>query len=269
MKPKRIDSALVWQGLSLIDGQSPILAIATGLSGRSTNPKTGPMAQLWILRADMNPLTAVKSQADSAICGDCGLRGLDGAKRGCYVTVAHAPNNIFKTWERGRYATLQPSEVNALLRSNRIGLRLGAYGDPAALPHGVIASLVNGLGHWTGYTHAWRNRPDLAPFVMASADSVDDYEHARALGFRTFRTRLDSQALLPGEIACPASDEMNHRTTCDRCSLCDGSRQLDKRKSIAIIVHGATTVHAVKFLTSKSALTTSIQSALPGKVGAP
>jgi hypothetical protein len=185
------------------------------------------------------------------------LRGIGGKERGCYVTVAHAPNNIYKTMGRGKYDLLTPDAVNALLKRNRIGLRLGAYGDPAALPSDVISSLVCGLGHWTGYTHAWKSRPDLAPFVMASADSPDDATLAHALGFRTFRTRLDSQPLMAGEIACPASDEMGHRTTCDKCSLCDGSRATDERKHIAIIVHGATTVHAVKFLTSKSQLTPS------------
>jgi hypothetical protein len=45
---------VLYRGPSLLDG-SPIVAIATI---GSTNVKTGPMVQTWILRADMNPLEA-------------------------------------------------------------------------------------------------------------------------------------------------------------------------------------------------------------------
>ncbi len=250
----KVKGAVVWTGASALDGSTPIVAVVTGIAGDSSNPKTGPMAQLWILRADMAATEAVKTGGDAAICGDCGLRGIDGKERGCYVTVSHAPNNIYRTFKAGKYLSLSPATVADLLTRNGVRLRLGAYGDPAALPVDVLATLTHGVFAWTGYTHAWRSRPDLAPFVMASADSVQDVIDATAMGFRTFRTRLDSQPLMAGEIACPASDEMNHRTTCERCTLCDGSRPEDRRKNIAIIAHGSSTVHAVKFIRAKGGL---------------
>jgi hypothetical protein len=62
-----------WRGPSLVDG-SPVVLLLSGLSSDSTNPKTGPMAQSWILRADMPPHVAVKTGADEAVCGKCPLR---------------------------------------------------------------------------------------------------------------------------------------------------------------------------------------------------
>ena len=260
-EPAKInDSAIVWQGLSALNGQ-PTVAIVTGISGRSANPKTGPMAQLYILCSDVDPLTAVRTGQDKTICGDCGYRGtsavidgeiVHGKNRGCYVTVAHAPRNIYATYARDRYAFVEPSTVSARLGRLRVPLRLGAYGDPAALPLNVIAELVDRVPRWTGYTHAWRSRPDLAPYVMASCDSPLDHAAATAAGFRVFRARLKDAPLLDGEIACPASEEMQYRSSCDRCSLCNGSAgPADRRRNIAIIVHGSTTVHAVAFLRSK------------------
>jgi hypothetical protein len=258
-KGKINDSAIVWQGLSALNGQ-PTVAIVTGISGRSANPKTGPMAQLYILCADVDPLTAVRTGQDKTICGDCGYRGtsvviegetVHGKNRGCYVTVTHAPRNIYATFKRDRYAFVEPLTVSERLARLRVPLRLGAYGDPAALPLHVIAELVDRVPRWTGYTHAWRSRPDLAPYVMASCDSPADKAAAAAMGFRSFRARLSSQPLDANEIACPASEEMAYRTSCDRCSLCNGSAVDDRRKHIAIIVHGSTTVHAVAFLRSK------------------
>ena len=43
------NGAILYCGPSLLDG-SPIIVVITGLSGRSTNTKTGKMAQTWILR---------------------------------------------------------------------------------------------------------------------------------------------------------------------------------------------------------------------------
>lgn len=44
-------SVIFYEGPSLIDG-SPILGIATA---STSNPKTGPMVQTWILSADLDP----------------------------------------------------------------------------------------------------------------------------------------------------------------------------------------------------------------------
>src|SRR5438105_2995512 len=50
-------SAIIYRGPALLDG-APIVAIATGLDGGSANPKTGPLINTWILRADIEPTEA-------------------------------------------------------------------------------------------------------------------------------------------------------------------------------------------------------------------
>ena len=91
----------------------------------------------------------------------------------------------------------------------------------------------------TGYTHQWRRIGSaLAGLVMASVHTPEERTHARALGYRCFRVVRAVSDLLPGEILCPASTEAGARTTCERCTLCDGSRgPTDRRADIAIVAH--------------------------------
>tara|TARA_R110000824_G_scaffold123255_1_gene280953 strand:+ start:1460 stop:2239 length:780 start_codon:yes stop_codon:yes gene_type:complete len=231
-------SAIVWRGRSAFDGK-PIVAIVTGLHGDNKNPKTGAdLAQLWILRSDIGPIDAVKTGADTSICGDCKHRGDGtGKRRSCYVSVINAPRSVAKTYRQGGYVSMRPSDVATHLASRGMGIRIGAYGDGAALPVSVLADLTHGIFH-TGYTHAWQARPDLRPWLMASVDNPAEYDAAKQSGWRTFRVRTTDENLDPQEIACPASDEAGKRTSCDHCGLCDGSRPDDQRKSIAIIAHG-------------------------------
>ena len=231
-------SAVVWRGRSAFDG-SPIVAIVTGLHADSANAKTGAhLAQLWILCEDVSPLDAVRWGQDASICGDCIHRG-DGTGKGrsCYVAVKNAPRSVWAAYRRGSYGSMRPCDVATHLASKEMGIRIGAYGDGAALPISVLADLTHGIYH-TGYTHAWRTRGDLASLLMASADSATDQRDATAQGWRTFRVRTADETLAPQEIACPASDEAGKRTSCDNCGLCNGARTDDHRANIAIIVHG-------------------------------
>jgi|TARA_R110000751_G_C13732703_1_gene476692 hypothetical protein len=237
-KDKVPASAIVWRGQSAFDGK-PIVAIVTGLHGDNKNPKTGAdLAQLWIVRSDINPLDAIKIGADRSICGICKHRGDGtGKRRSCYVSVKNAPRQVWKTFAAGTYLTMRPSDVATHLASRAMGIRIGAYGDGGALPISVLADLTHGIFH-TGYTHAWQSRPDLQPWLMASVDTPTEYVTAKQAGWRTFRVRTAGENLDSQEIACPASDEAGKRTSCDHCGLCDGSRADDRRRSIAIIAHG-------------------------------
>jgi len=231
-------SAIVWQGRSAFDN-APIVAIITGLDRGNKNRKTGAdLAQLWIVRSDISPLEAIKTGADRSICWICKHRG-DGTGKGraCYVAVKNAPRAVYEAYRKGRYVTMRPSDVATYLASKSMGVRIGAYGDGAALPLHVIADLTHGIFH-TGYTHAWQSRPDLQPWLMASVDTPTEYAMAKRSGWRTFRVRTSDEHLDSREIACPASDESGKRTSCDHCRLCDGSRHADHRKSIAVIAHG-------------------------------
>lgn len=227
---KLLDSNVVfYEGPSLIDGL-PIL----GIMGASTsNPKTGAMAQTWIMRADVNPIEAVRTGADQSVCGNCRHRGLDGEKRTCYVNVAFAPRGIWKNQNR---VTLTPAELAPKLEG--LAVRLGAYGDPAALPYEVWEQMLVNVRSWTGYTHQWRTcDPRFKAITMASVDTPEERREANLAGWRTFRVRGLDEPLGTREIMCPASDEAGHRTTCSECLLCEGT--LKKAKDIAIIVHGA------------------------------
>ena len=228
------DGVCIWKGPSRIDG-SPIVVLA---SMRSANPKTGNMVQTWILRSDISPLDAVRTGQDSSICGSCPHRG-DGTGKGrtCYVNVGHAPRGVWAAWQRGKYPDASPSDLPRIGAGRMV--RLGAYGDPAAVPVEVWTALLSRASGNTGYTHQWRQFPDLRALCMASCDSETDAREAWAAGWRSFRVRTDSAPTIPGEVVCPASDEGGKRTTCDRCGLCMGNRdRKGLRPGIVIIDHG-------------------------------
>lgn len=223
---------VVYRGPSQLD-QSPIVAIVTGIDRPSQNAKTGTMAQLWILPAQISPLAAIDSGADYSVCGDCKHRPMHG--NSCYVSVGRAPQAVWKKYKRGGHRMMSPGAVASILRARQQSIRLGAWGDPAALPYHVLEELTDGVKH-TGYTHQWQKLPMYRHLLMASVDSPAEQEIAERKGWRTFRVRTPDEPIGRWEIACPASAESGHRTTCADCRLCSGAH--DSIKSIAIMVHG-------------------------------
>lgn len=111
-------------------------------------------------------------------------------------------------------------------------VRVGTYGDPAAVPQRVWELLLSDVDGFTAYTHQKPWRPEIA---MQSADS-----HAEAVmhweeNRRTFRVIADLGELdKANETLCPASKEMGRRVQCAECRLCAGFKQA---KSIAIVEH--------------------------------
>lgn len=235
---------IIYTGPSRLDG-SPIVAILTGLDKPSGNEKTGDMPQLWILPdAGEDPFAAKKSGGDAAVCGDCPLR--DGR---CYVSLLRGPLAIYRAYKAGKYSDgrhLTAEQIRAACTTElgrRRSIRLGAYGDPAALPLPVVQRLVSASPVHTGYTHQWRRFPELRPYVMASCDTVADYEEARAQGWRCFRVAsAPARELQPGEVWCPAAPEGGASRTCAECGLCRGGERVP---SIAILPHGAAVSMAV------------------------
>ncbi|MFT5266580.1 MAG: hypothetical protein ACI88C_000001 [Acidimicrobiales bacterium] len=207
---------IIYEGPSMLDGQ-PIVAILTGDKGRGTaNRKTGKMGQLWILRAGVSPVEAVKTGADASVCGDCPLRGTK-----CYVNVGQAPGAVWRAWVAGSY----PQDDGADFERP---LRMGAYGEPAALPLSVLQNLANRAPGHTGYTHQWRDRPELSGLLMASCETAEDEAQATAAGWRFFSTGPGA-----GAIQCPAD---SRGIKCADCKLCNGA---GAAKSIWIDPHGA------------------------------
>lgn len=229
-------AAILYHGPSMIDGEE-IIVVATS---NSRNSKTGAMIQTWIIRADVAPHTARKLGADVSICGECPRR--DGT---CYVRLDQAPLSVYRSFHRGRYARATTADARRAMGAGRI-VRIGSYGDPAAVPAYVWAQLLADSAGRTGYTHQWAhadtvtraNAAALRPYVMASADSRAEHDAATADGWRTFRARLASEPAAPRERVCPASAEAGYKTTCDACRACSGAAGRG-HSSIVINLHGA------------------------------
>ncbi len=237
----KFKSFVIYRGPSLIDGQ-PIVAIAQVGTG---NRKTGDMVQTFILHANIDPITASRTGADSAICGNCPHRGQShGGDKGqalnrtCYVTLAHAPLGKWKGLAKGLYPDANGHDAIAEIGEGRM-IRIGTYGDGAAVPSYIWESLISKAKGWTAYTHQnGSGTASLDPnLYMTSAESAGQAKAAWLKGERTFRVIADVADVIKGrEILCPASEEAGKRTTCDACGLCAGASI--KAKSIAIVAHG-------------------------------
>ena len=210
---------VLYEGASEFTGQL-IVVVATGFKNASRNRKTGHMIQVCILQADEHPQTAVTQRTDAAICGGCILRKNRDGKRKCYVNIMrHGFGEIYKQYKAGRY----PVAADLALLGSKQRIRLGSYGDPAAVPLIIWKQLLSRATGWTGYTHGWRKRPDLMPFLQASVDSEAEYFEAATLGWGTYRIGSPDSSRLANETICPASEEGGHTETCSTCLICDGS----------------------------------------------
>ena len=228
---------IAYIGPSAIDG-APIAMIA--ITKKSTNSKTGNMVQTYIIRTDIDPVAAVKTGADVSICGDCRHRGngQNGSGRSCYVNLGHGPSSVYRAFRRGSYPVDTGYDVQNA-SAGRI-VRIGTYGDPAAVPVSVWQRILQKAAGHTGYTHQWRNSiaADLRGIVMASADTEAEADAAAIAGWRTFRVRTAAEPLRKRESVCPASAEAGKKLQCADCKACNGAGS-GRKGSIAIVVHGA------------------------------
>jgi hypothetical protein len=228
-------SGIIYKGPSLLDG-APIVVIAT-YSNR--NRKTGAVVQTYILCEGINPLEASKTGADYSICGTCPMRGettTDPARkqakgRRCYVNLGQGVLTVWRAYRRGVYHAADSAAARAAIGRGRV-VRLGTYGDPAAVPDYVWSELLSDAETWTAYTHQKPWRPDIA---MQSADSLDEARAHWAAGRRTFRVLTGLHDLdKANETLCPASKEAGARVQCRACKLCRGGVNA---KSIGIVEH--------------------------------
>jgi hypothetical protein len=229
VKVKRMPSSrgfILYRGPSMLDG-SPIVVVATM---KTANPKTGDMVQTFILVDEMTPIEASKQGKDTANCGNCRLRwNLDGP---CYVNLGQAPTSVYKAFERGIYPVYD-AELHSQYFTSRY-LRMGAYGDPAAVPVEVWEHIISITQGRTGYTHQIMHKGFNKQFIgicQISADSPKQALKYQAMGAKTFRVAKEGDGLLEGEIQCPAD---THGTQCKDCLLCDGTQA-----NVAVLVHGS------------------------------
>ena len=233
---KQLNKAILYEGPSLIDGQ-PIVAIATY---SDKNTKTGLMVQTYILCQNIDPRDANKTGQDFSICGKCPLKGIPtmdpkrklAEKRKCYVRIAQGSLIVWKAYQKGSYP--KTNDISELGRGRMV--RLGTYGDPAAVPSYVWHQLLEeAIGH-TAYSHQNDIIPIDKKIFMGSADSL---EHAKKFwndNIRTFRVIQNLDEIQDNEILCPASKEAGRKSTCAKCKLCSGTSS-NSKKSIAIVQH--------------------------------
>ena len=223
---KRANSYWLWRGPSPMD-EKPVILIASNVNLPSTNTKTGWMVQLWIMREDIPPNTAVWEEEDASVCGGCPLRlnrfGKKGEKKGCYVNVSRAPNMVYKSYKNGNIPYMNPAEfVNTYDRP----LRQGAYGDPAMIPFEIWEILegnTNRIG--TSYTHQY-DEPwfdsRMWEYAMGSVETLEQKQRVNAMGGRTYRIIDDISDIQPDELVCP---NKTSNVQCADCGLCSGTRK--------------------------------------------
>jgi hypothetical protein len=224
---KKIKGFIIDRGLSPIDGQ-PYVAI---LTLKSTNRKTGDMAQVFILREDINPVAAINTGEDYSICGNCPHRKDALGQRSCYVNVGQGPNSVWKAYKRGAYKKLNYLSLSQELKGRKI--RWGAYGDPSVIDPGIVIALnAFATGH-TGYTHQWREEfaQEFKGIFQASCDGFNDYLEATAHGWKTFVVVSKNATPIYAK-QCPATVD-NSEAQCITCKLCDGAK-----RDIFVHAHG-------------------------------
>lgn len=226
----------VWSGNSQITGD-PIMVLAIkAATPKSANAKTGDMWQMYILPALVKPTDAIATGADQSVCGNCPHRrgGPDADPAAfigdCYTygTTAVAANGSFRMHHDGRSLAFTPDMVTG------DKVRLGAYGDPAAVPYEVWETILSASAGHTGYTHQWRDcDPRFRDVVMASCDSIEDMREATARGWRCYTVVPVGTGKINGAVPCPSP-----RIKCESCLKCDGVGN-GRRGNVSIEAHGA------------------------------
>jgi hypothetical protein len=231
---------VLYSGKSLLSEQR-IVAIATLYSA---NAKTGDMVQLWILPAETSPLEALKRNDNAGACGRCPMQGVYDPQRGkmidrvCYVNIGQAPQAIWQAYQRGRYPAYNRKRHANLIDGRTV--RLGAYGDPAALPIRILRDLVALSSGHSGYSHQLfdidRRRADLvAQYCMVSCETPAQHVEAVRRGWRPFTVIRPDEQPPAGAIECP---HYSHKVQCATCGLCGGTSR--RAKPVYVIAHAKT-----------------------------
>lgn len=248
LKRSQYIGVILYEGPSLLDGQ-PIVVIANKIIDKSKNTKTGAMVQTYILRSAIDPMAAIKTGADISICGDCRHRPDPVTKtRTCYVNLAKSVTAVYGAYQRGRYARPNQDYDLALIPDLLSGLmvRIGTYGDPAAVPAALWTQAIAYADGHNGYTHQWRKPEyqDLKSICMASVDTVAEAYQAIKLGWRYFRVRQKSSPIDRAiESICPAAKEAGAKVQCTDCRACGGLASQASRSKV-IEAHG---IQAARF----------------------
>jgi hypothetical protein len=233
IKQKRLTHVILYEGPSLLGNGADIAVLAIN---DSTNDKTGNMVQVYIVNRYVPPITAQKTQQDDVNCGDCKHRD-----KSCYVRVEQGVNAMYKGYMKGNYTKITEQEAIEWFRNKLV--RMGTYGDPAAINGAQWRIWLQNCKENTGYTHQWRTS-DLKDLCMASTDTNEEYLEAKSLGWRCFNVMNENQEYPATKyMKCPASEEMGYTLQCWQCLACNGT-QNGATSDVMIQAHGP--AHKVK-----------------------
>lgn len=231
----------IWQGQSVIGGidangqtiaaGAPVVVLASkAKTAAAANTKTGDMWQFYILVADTLPTEAKAQGLDASVCGNCIHRRVNGNTCYTYGTVLAGANGMWRQWRNGRADAFTPEMVNGAT------VRLGAYGDPCAVPFEIWEPILAASSGWTAYSHQWDNPAIDARFktiAQASADNADEIPAANALGWRTYAVMPVGTERVAGAVPCPSP-----RISCADCLKCSGTG-LGRKGNVWIAAHGS------------------------------
>lgn len=225
-------SLVLYKGISLLDNETPIMVVMSCYDKDSQNDKTGPLVQLYILPVNILPHDAYKSGSLS-VCGDCKYNG----NNGCYVRWSH----LRGIWNSAKSQPVIPTQhAKEFIKGLRV--RVGAAGDPSAVPFSFWSDLLSSCENFTGYTHQW-NKPEFASLsrlFVASTDSPKETREANEKGWSTFEV-VDQEDPSEKSILCLATDETKSKDglpfSCASCMGCNGK---GKQKNWYVPLHGAT-----------------------------
>jgi len=182
-------------------------------------------------------------ELDGAVCMDCPFSVSNGAKLSACYTHKVMQYSGFKSslksiakhypkWED--IPTLDRTMQDQIIKqSYGKYVRFGSYGEPSLIPIELVQAIVSVSKSWTGYTHQWNQKPEYAPYLMASVHTQAMEQVARRKGWRSF---IATPTPVQGIVNCPASNEQKFKSNCSKCGLCSGT-QGKGNKSVYIIEH--------------------------------
>jgi hypothetical protein len=226
----------LWRGPSSLEAGRRVVVV---LHRTSANTKTGPIHQISYYDPDLTD-----SAHHGAGCVLCPM------SQACYANSGYIAWHNKDTFHRlDDIPTIPARSWGRFLERNN-GVRFGRYGDPATVPLDVTERIISLVSYHVGYTHFWRERPDLMPYLMASVETLEQLNQARGLGWRCYYTaRVVGKRLtdndnvtalrrhlgasgVSGVVVCP---HYISGQICATCKLCDGGQGI----SVIAPAHGS------------------------------
>jgi hypothetical protein len=187
---------------------------------------------------------------DKSNCLNCrfSFNQNEGRSGGCYthkglqlMGLKSKLRSLHKAFNDGKIKEFDKSEFDNFIQkisTKKVDLcRFGAYGEPSLLSVDICAKLKKLAKNTTGYTHQWHNiNEDYSNYFMASIDNTFELAIAKSKGYRSFFATDNKPVNSKTITNCPASKEAGNKTTCVKCSLCNGA-QGNSKKDIYILTH--------------------------------